>query len=279
MTQLNSQAVEAIANSMTKLTDNFNTVKSHILDKNNLIIGKILSPDTGEVIAGNPRENLIKALGDWNIPTDSTAGEVARYPGYFLVGDTVLSAIRSLNEAKINLTETTKILVSTGATERDIRRAYAKNGYPIIHPLQARRLIKIVNSKNLKRISFSIARRIESIEKITVQKAIKRLENHEAFDLIELIANLSPSDTVRWHKPVNAHVRANIVHESEELGRQSKMIHSSLPIIIDSATEQSKLPNIVFNKPKENRKKRSDTLSLNKIPLPFINHGYMSFQS
>lgn len=276
MTQSNLQAIEAISKSMTGLTDTFITVKSLILDGDNFITGEILCPETGEVITGNPRENLIKALGDWNIHSSSTAGEVVRYPGYFLACDKIVSAIRSLNEAKENLSNTTKNLVADGATEREIRNAYAKSGHAVIHPLQARRLIKIVNNNNLRRISFSIAKRIESIEKLTVQKAAKRLENHEAFDLLELLVNLNPDDTVRWHRPVSSHIRANIVHEAAQgAERQSKMIHSSLPIIIENGTE---LPKIVFNQPKENRKKRSDTLSLNKVLLPFIKDGYMSFE-
>lgn len=274
MTNTNTDSITAINVAMDSMTSAFSSLKSLILDKQNSIVGSIICPETGTEIAGDSRENLIKALGDWDIHSTSNAGEVVRYPGYFAVCKEIINAIHDFNEAKKNLTTTTKSLISGGVTEREMRNAYNKNGFAVIHPLQARRLIRIVDGENLKRISFSIAKRVEGIEKITAKLAFKRLENNNAYDILSLLANLSPDDIVRWHKPIGSHIRANVVHQTDGADRQTKMMHSSLPIMIDGSV----LPEIVFNQPKDTRKKRSDTLAKNRIELPFVKGGYLSFE-
>lgn len=270
------EAIAAISLAMNEMTDAFNALKTTILDSNNYLAGAILCPQTGTEIGGDIRENLIKAFGDWNIHSSSTAGEVVRYVGYFAASDPIACSVERFNTAKEILTSTSMSLSAQGITEREMRSAYAKAGFPVIHPLQARRTIKVIDAENLQHISFSIAKNIESIERLPVQKARERLEKAEADDILAMLVNLDPNDTVRWHKPVATHIRANIVHKSEEHGRQSKMIHASLPIIIKGSQQ---LPKIIFNQPKNSRtrKTRSDTASNNKIALPFINDGYLSF--
>ena len=274
MTDKNTQAVHDISAAMDELSSTFTALKSLILNKQNTLAGEVLQPDTGEAIKGDSRENLIKALGDWDIHPSSNSGEVMRYPGYFIACDEIIEAVYAFNAAKDKLTSTTKALMQAGTSEREMRTAYAKCGFPLIHPLQARRTIKVISNENLKRISFSIANRIESIEKISVKLACKRLENNDAHDISALLANMSPDDTVRWHKPVSSHIRANILHQDSSGERFPKMIHSSLPIMIVGGHE---LPSIVFNQAKERRKKRSDTLSSNRIAIPFVKHGFLSF--
>lgn len=274
MTIDKTEIISTINLAMDELVSSYNTLKSLILNPENRIQGQTICPETGEETQGNHRENLVKALGNWDIHPTSTTGEVMRYLGYYMACEEIISATHNLNSAKENLTKKTKMLTASGATEREIREAYKKIGFPKIHPLQARRQIKIVNNENLKRISFSVAKRIESIEKISVELACKRLEKNDAHDIIALMANLNPTDIVRWHKPVGTHIRANIVHVDENKNRQAKMIHTSLPIIIDGNGE---LPKVVFNHPKEHRKKRSDTLSGNRVKIPFIKDGYLSF--
>jgi hypothetical protein len=273
MTQDNTDTIAAIKSAMDELLSAFNELKRQILNKDNALKGAILCPETGEATEGDARENLIKALGDWNIHPTANSGEVVRFPGCYAASADIVAAVHHFNEAKENLTSTTKSLIASGTAERALRHAYSNAGYPTIHPLQARRLVRVVDGENLKRISFSIAKRVESIEKITAKQAWKRLESNEAFEIIKQIANLAPNETVRWHKPVGAHIRANVVHQEEGGKRISRMLHSSLPIIIDGDT----LPKIVFNHPSQGRKKRSDTLSNNRIELPFIRNGYLSF--
>lgn len=274
MTQSNIDTIAAIRAAMDSMTQAFSSLRSLILDKGNSIQGSILCPETGVEIKGDSRENLIKALGDWNIHPSSNAGEVVRYPGYFIACKEIIEAIHAFNRAKENLTVTTKNLIANGTTEREMRSAYSKNGFAVIHPLQARRTIKVVSGENLKRISFSIAKHVESIEKIKAKLAFKRLENNNAYDILSLLAHLSPDDTVRWHKPVGLHIRANVIHHADGKNRQTKMMHSSLPIIIDGKGE---LPEVIFNQPRESRKKRSDTIAKNRIDLPFVKGGYLSF--
>lgn len=274
MTNEKPNAIEHLGTALELLTNSFNELRSSILNRQNEIKGSLLRADNGQEIIGDKREGLIKALGDWDIHPTSTAGEVTRYIGCFAVQEEITNKIHQFNDAKDNLTKTSKNLSSLGVSEREMRNAYAKNGFPLLHPLQARRLIRVICNKNLRSISFSIAKSIESIEKITVKVARQRLENHDACDILSMISNLNADHQVRWHKPVNTHIRANIVHRSGEDGRSSKMIHCSLPIIINNAHD---LPKIVFNQPKEPRKKRNDTLSKNKIALPFISEGYLSF--
>jgi len=274
MSEIKPDSIAEISTAMDNMISQFHTLKSVILKKENVITGNTLCPTTGEKTKGDVRENLIKALGDWDIHATSTTGEVIRYPGYFLVSTEVVNAIHAFNEAKEALTTTTKALVEGGASEREIRNAYAKSGFPLIHPLQARRLIRVINSENLKRIGFSIAKKITSVEKINVKLARKRLENNNAFDILNALVNLNETDTVRWHRPVNKHIRANILHENAQGEKQAKMVHASMPIIIDGGLQ---LPEITFNIPKESHKKRNDELSKNKIALPFIKDGYMTF--
>lgn len=274
MTQSNTNTIAAISAAMSDMTNAFNSLKSLILNKENRIKGAILCPETGNEIKGDSRELLIKAFGDWNIHPTSTSGEVVRYPGYFITDKKIINAIHSFNKAKENLTLTTKNLVANGVTEREIRNAYSKSGFAVIHPLQARRTIRVINGKNLKRISFSIAKNVESIEKIKARLVLKRLENNNAYDILSLLAHLNPDEIVRWHRPVSAHIRANVIHQAVGADRQTKMMHSSLPIIIDEASE---MPEITFNQPKASRKKRSDTLAKNRIDLPFVKGGYLSF--
>jgi hypothetical protein len=273
MTNEKPNAIEHVGTALELLTHSFNELKSSILNSQS-IKGSLLRIDNGQEITGDTKEGLIKALGDWDIHPSSTAGEVTRYIGCFAVKEEITNKIHQFNDAKENLTKTSKNLTSLGISEREMRSAYAKNGFPLLHPLQARRLIRVICNQNLRSISFSIAKSIESIEKVTVKTARQRLESNDAWDILDMIANLSSDDQVRWHKPVNTHIRANIVHRSEEGVRSSKMIHCSLPIIISNAND---LPKIVFNQPRERRKKRNDTLSTNKIPLPFISEGYLSF--
>lgn len=270
------EAIEAISLAMNEMMNTFNTLKTTILDSKNYLAGATLCPQTGAKIDGDIRENLIKALGDWNIHSTSTAGEVIRYIGYFVASDAIISSVEHFNTAKETLTSTSMALSAQGVSEREMRNAYAKAGFPVIHPLQARRAIRVIDAEDLQHISFSVAKNIESIERLPVQKARERLEKAEADDILAMLVNLESNDTVRWHKPVAAHIRANIVHKSEKHGRQSKMIHASLPILIKGSQQ---LPKIIFNQPSDSRtrKARSDTASNNKIPLPFINDGYLSF--
>lgn len=270
------KAIEHLSLAMTELADTFNKLKDTILDNDNYLAGAILCSQTGVELGGDSRENLIKALGDWNIHSTSTTGEVIRYIGYYTACDAIIDNIDRFNAAKEKLTNTSRSLSAQGTTEREMRNAYAKAGFPVIHPLQARRTIKVIDAQNLQHISFSVAKKIESIEKVPIQIARERLENAEAHDILAMLVNLAPNDIVRWHKPVATHIRANIVHNSKEFGRQSKMIHASLPVIIKGSKQ---LPKIIFNQPKDTqtRKTRSDTISSNKIALPFINDGYLSF--
>ncbi len=274
MSEIKLDSIANINAAMDNMTSKFHALKSVILKKENVIIGSTLCPTTGEKNKGDARENLIKALGDWDIHATSTTGEVVRYPGYFLASTEVVNAIYAFNEAKEALTITTKALVAEGVSEREIRTAYAKSGFSLIHPLQARRLIKVISSENLKRIGFSIAKKITSVEKINVKLARKRLENNNAFDILNALVNLNETDIVRWHRPVNKHIRANILHETAQGEKLAKMVHASMPIIIAGGFQ---LPEITFNIPKDSHKKRNDELSKNKIALPFIKDGYMTF--
>lgn len=212
-----------------------------------------------EEAAQDPSQLLLEAINTWDMAEESENGSVIRFPGVFEVTDSVIAAANRLNEAKASLSSTVARLEADGADSRQIRIAYRAAQFPLLHPLQAWRQIVMLSGPNLASVGFTVAKMSHSIEVMTHADSMKRLADANAFDVIELIAGLSPSSTIHWHTPVTRHIRANVVWQSEDV-RTSRMFHASLPFLVPAGDWP--LKRVRFNQPRTHapRKDRKGSL-------------------
>lgn len=266
------EAFDYLNNALEALHESLFQVRSAILQPGAVLQGKAFDQHNGDIIEGLPAELLLKALSSWEIDANSTNGSVNRYPGVFEVQSPAIEALSLLNERKQDFETCVKRLDASGVTPYKMRTFYRRLGHGRLHALQAWRQVNILPRQSLQTVGFTLAKSMESIEVLAPEEVFSRLGKAGAFDVIEQLRAAMASGPVRWHTPVNKHLRANITWKENE-ARKSIMLNASLPFIVYEGHWPTRLK---FNAPR-NHAKRSDTNKARVvIDLPFREGAYLS---
>lgn len=206
---------------------------------------------------------LREAVLDIMIDSDSTNGMVNRYPGVFSVPSSVIRLTEQLNEAKAFFQQAVSELVDAGYKPERVRSIYRLAGAPRLHALQAWRQIQIIEGDDLSSIGFTLAKHLNASYTLSAEDSYNALLSQNQPEIANMILEQGAT-SVRWHKPIAKHVKANIVWGAGET-RATRLAYASLPFLIEGDTWPSK--RVRFNQPRENSK-RNDVRTANFIPLP-----------
>jgi len=234
--------------------------------------GVMFCPTTYEVLAeGDSVWALRNAVIDHNIPSESSHGEVRRYPGVFSVSRRLIDATEGLNAAKHWFERCVREAEHAGLDRNHLRRLYRLAGYPRLHPKQAMRQLCILSPDNLQSIGFTLAKNTAASSVVQTHEAIERLINFGQQDIASMVS-ASGVQSVRWHLPISPHIRANVVWGKKD-DRVSRMLYASLPFLLPEGAWPER--RVRFNKPRHHAR-RSDYSIDNSIPLPFREGAYLT---
>lgn len=227
--------------------------------------------DNSEVASDSPSEYVKDALGDLNCRDNQKDGQVTRYPGVVEISPEAWNALQQLNEAKVSLRDAVNRCYGAGAKSHELRNSYIRAGLPRLHPLLAWRKVALVDVRP-QSIGFTVAKGIDSIERMSVAQAIAQLEG-VGDDVIEQIARYPRNASVSWHEPTSPHIRANFVWATES-PPQKKQLHACLPFFVPMGHWPSK--RVRWNPPKNTEsEQRNDALKGDRFELPFRAGGFL----
>ncbi len=241
-----------------------------ILAPGAVVRGEMYSVESGEPMAGDPHEQLCRAIMTIDSSEHSENGSVLRFPGVFEVDAEVVRSIAALNEAKDNLRACVTWLKGAGVTQRNMRAAYRIAGASRIHPLQAWRHIPLLDG-NITSIGFTQSKKARAVETMSRDEAARRLYCRGADDIAEMIGALPEDALVKWSIPVLPHIKANVVWGT---GAEAvrKLIYAGSPLLVPRGRWPSK--RVIFNAGSE-RQNRSDRGVGTLIDLPFRDGAYL----
>lgn len=237
-------------------------------------VGKSIFFDvhTNEMVTpDDPAAYVKEALGDLNCDDQRKDGQVVRYPGVVEVSSLAWQKLHQFNQAKQALREAVDRCYQLGAKAHELRIAYSRAALPRLHPLMAWRKINLLEEQ-LESIGFTVAKGIDSIERMTVGQAIAQLEGI-GDDVAEQISRYPRDKQLSWHEPTSPHIRANLVWKTES-STQKKQKHACLPFFVPIGQWPTK--RVRWNKPKETEgEARNDSLKGDRFELPFRTGGFL----
>lgn len=264
-------AIKRVSDSLQAIVSQNQAIRS--LLETSAVRGHLYSIDTGQALLDtSPQQQLGFALSDISVPHTNIGGtsNVNRYPGYFACPPVVTQQIQVLNELKMHFNAVCKEAKAIGFTWRDFRTSYAAAGLATCHALQAGRTIHVLVG-DIRGLGFTVARRIQSIQNMTLMDALQWLSSVEAYDVVDQLneRGYSQDALVRVMRPVANHLRVNVRYQEG-----SRQINGSMPVIVDNPDWDGV---VKFNFPSaQPPKQRSDARQgADTIPLPFIRDGQL----
>ncbi|MBX6653618.1 hypothetical protein ISF12_10220 [Pseudomonas aeruginosa] len=246
------------------------------------VIRGVFYDASGNELDCDPSDRFATALATWDSADDSENGTVLRFPGLVELTPKLMTAVARLNACKRDLEAIVEFWQSgdEGLSARQMRNHYASAGYARIHPLQTWRQVVQLDSRMIDQplasVGFTVQQRGNSSEEISLQDAITRLLNANAYDLVDRLESDKIPDTakVKWYEPVGAHIRANVVWGAKESAVRDQF-HASLPLCVGAGGWPTK--RVRFNAPKEKAQAvRSDSQgAAPRYPLPFRSGAFI----